>query len=101
MQADLFARYALQAKRLGAEIAAAVGRQDVQEAREQAHKLKSSSATVGANALAGICLAIEQASSLQDFGELTRLGQALDRELLRTLREIEHLSTRERAAELV
>jgi PAS domain S-box-containing protein len=68
---EFLADYLAAAQRLGAELGAAAAAGDCEQVQAIAHKLKSSSRTVGAGTLADLCASLEKA------------GQARDRDAIR------------------
>ncbi|MEB0222439.1 Hpt domain-containing protein, partial [Pseudomonas sp. AB12(2023)] len=65
-------------------ISAGIEALDHEHVVELAHRLRGSSATVGASALAAVCAEIEAAATRQEpitAGQVARLGTAMDRTL--------------------
>lgn len=77
------------AQRQGAEMHAACTVDDVHKAAAVAHKLKSSSRSVGAEALANICDAIESSGTAGDLAGLLEHLAAFDVEWRREEAEID------------
>ena len=61
-----------------ADLIAAYGNRDAADIKAQAHKLKSSSRSVGANELADTCLALETAGKEEDWGAIDELAPKLE-----------------------
>jgi HPt (histidine-containing phosphotransfer) domain-containing protein len=73
MVRELLADYAMSARRTAGELLAAVELEDIEHIRMQAHKLKSSSRSVGAAQFADVCAEIENACSTVDTIAIARL----------------------------
>ena len=66
----------------------AIAHQQADELRKAAHSLKSASANLGANALSGTCLALENAGRTHDFSATKPLLQTFDTCFEQTLKAI-------------
>jgi len=64
---EFMADYLVAAQRLGTELGAAAAAGDTEQVQAIAHKLKSSSRTVGAGNLADLCLSLEKAGQARDL----------------------------------
>ncbi|MDP9008968.1 MAG: ATP-binding protein [Pseudomonadota bacterium] len=73
--------FGVSAGQLAVELAEACGTQRAQDAAAIAHKLKSSSRSVGALELAELCAAIEVAGTAGDLTKLTELAANFEREM--------------------
>jgi CheY-like chemotaxis protein/HPt (histidine-containing phosphotransfer) domain-containing protein/two-component sensor histidine kinase len=63
---EFLADYLVAAQRLGTELGAAVAAGNTEQVQAIAHKLKSSSRTVGAEHLADVCVSLEKAGQAKD-----------------------------------
>lgn len=75
--------------RLGAQLAEARQRDDMQGVRHVAHTLKSSSASIGALRLSRLCAEIEAAVRQEAFSGLPPLLDDVDRELAVVLKAVQ------------
>ncbi|HEX4236248.1 MAG TPA: Hpt domain-containing protein [Caldimonas sp.] len=76
------------ASRLGAQFGEARASGDMQGIRHVAHTLKSSSASIGAVALARLCAEIESSIRAEAFAALPDRLDAMDRELAAVLQAV-------------
>ena len=73
----LLQKFVLQTNEIFSGFETAYRHRDVEQVRFQCHKLKSSARTVGANALADLCLALEMAAHNTDWTEIDGLANDL------------------------
>ena len=78
---DFLQAFGVSAGQLAVELAEAYGKQRSQDVAAIAHKLKSSSRSVGAARLAELCAAIEVAGTAGDLTKLTELVPDFEREM--------------------
>jgi len=91
--------FAVSAGQLAVELAEACGQQRSQNAAAIAHKLKSSSRSVGALRLAELCAAIEFAGNAADLTRLTELLPDFESELAAVDGYLRSLQARDTSAE--
>ena len=73
------------------EILAAVESQSANDVGAAAHKLKSSSRSVGANELADLCQALETAGKAEDWDEIDKAAPRLSSTIQRVVEFIDNL----------
>jgi signal transduction histidine kinase/CheY-like chemotaxis protein/HPt (histidine-containing phosphotransfer) domain-containing protein len=91
--------FGVSAGQLAVELAEAYGKQRSQDVAAIAHKLKSSSRSVGAARLAELCAAIEVAGTAGDLTKLTELVPDFEREIAAVDGYLRSLPARDDSAE--
>jgi CheY-like chemotaxis protein/HPt (histidine-containing phosphotransfer) domain-containing protein len=87
----LLRKFARQAEAIVGEFEAACGARDAEQVRFQAHKLKSSARTVGANELADVCYTLEQAGRDSDWERIDAEGGRMRAQMQRVKAWVEAL----------
>ncbi len=87
----LLRKFARQAEAIVDEFEAACGARDAEQVRFQAHKLKSSARTVGANELAEVCFTLEQAGRASDWERIDAEGGMMRAQMQRVKAWVEAL----------
>jgi two-component system sensor histidine kinase/response regulator len=91
--AELYRRFVSHARELVKVIEQASHQGDARHASEQAHKLKSSSASVGAGVMSHLAAQIELAGGADDHAQLSELCSRLQAEMQRVADEIDAILT--------